>query len=564
MPERQLLEAITNSEHWTEWGRHFGPPSRLSSQIKEATRRYVFATFAYGCGLGPTEAARHLNGTVTADQLAFVDRRHVDIADLRATSADLINLYLQFELVGHWGSGEAAVADGTHFEIYEDNLLAEHHIRYGKTAHPPARSPRISPPDVFQAADALLIEGHKPTIDRVRMRIGRGSPNTIQEHLEVRWTHLGSRLRDIPGREFPELPDRVALARQQLWNEALDAAHETLGEKVTTRERFLVEREEALTVREQQFLEQEQAAIARAAAQEESLALARGQLLAANQQTDRLEVSLQARETETERQRIRTGLLESDAAQLRDKLEVAAAAHQAERTKLDEHQAATEARWLVELDRARQAGKEAAREQERQSKEWRAQVMQLQAEREELKKHLQEARSEVRTLMSERAQLEKRLASATATKGHDKRVTPAKSGNRRAVRSGTGGTADEYASDRSAGGIRHHCSHCSRLLRYQSRSGLGHRANGATRFARSLERCRGKMTDKGDFSPCAVLFQRSLRRYEQFLHGSCRRAVKDLGSRVEQRRPKFGDASRQLGRNSIEMLIRESQPPHGR
>jgi TnpA family transposase len=133
MPERQLLETITNSEHWTEWSRHFGPPSRLSSQIKEATRRYVFATFAYGCGLGPTEAARHLNGTVSADQLAFVDRRHVDTADLRAASADLINLYLQFELVGQWGTGETAVADGTHFEIYEDNLLAEHHIRYGKT-----------------------------------------------------------------------------------------------------------------------------------------------------------------------------------------------------------------------------------------------------------------------------------------------------------------------------------------------------------------------------------------------------------------------------------------------
>jgi TnpA family transposase len=133
MPERQLLEAITNSEHWTEWSRHFAPPSRLSSQIKEATRRYVFATFAYGCGLGPTEAARHLNGTVSADQLAFVDRRHVDIADLRAASADLINLYQQFELVGQWGTGEAAAADGTHFEIYDDNLLAEHHIRYGKT-----------------------------------------------------------------------------------------------------------------------------------------------------------------------------------------------------------------------------------------------------------------------------------------------------------------------------------------------------------------------------------------------------------------------------------------------
>jgi hypothetical protein len=75
-----------------------------------------------------------------------------------------------------------------------------------------SRSPRISPADVFQAADALLIEGYKPTIDRVRMRIGRGSPNTIQDHLEVWWAHLGSRLRDVPGREFPELPERVALA----------------------------------------------------------------------------------------------------------------------------------------------------------------------------------------------------------------------------------------------------------------------------------------------------------------------------------------------------------------
>jgi TnpA family transposase len=133
LPERQLLSALANSEHWTQWSRHFGPPSRLSSQIKEATRRYVFTTFAYGCGLGPTEAARHLNGTVSADQLAFVDRRHVDIANLRAASADLINLYLQFELPRQWGTGEAAAADGTHFDTYESNLLAEHHIRYGKT-----------------------------------------------------------------------------------------------------------------------------------------------------------------------------------------------------------------------------------------------------------------------------------------------------------------------------------------------------------------------------------------------------------------------------------------------
>jgi TnpA family transposase len=133
MPERPVLAAIANSQHWTQWARHFGLPSRLRAQIKDANHRYVLTTFAYGCGLGPTQAARHLQGTVSADQLAFVDRRHVDIADLRAASADLMNLYAQFELPRQWGSGESAAADGTHFETYEDNLLAEHHIRYGKT-----------------------------------------------------------------------------------------------------------------------------------------------------------------------------------------------------------------------------------------------------------------------------------------------------------------------------------------------------------------------------------------------------------------------------------------------
>jgi TnpA family transposase len=133
MPERAVLEAISNTEHWAQWGRHFGLPSRLGPQIKDPRHRYVLTTFAYGCGLGPTEAARHLGGTVSADQLAFADRRHVDIADLRAASADLINLYAKFELPQQWGTGQSAAADGTHFETYEDNLLAEHHIRYGKT-----------------------------------------------------------------------------------------------------------------------------------------------------------------------------------------------------------------------------------------------------------------------------------------------------------------------------------------------------------------------------------------------------------------------------------------------
>jgi TnpA family transposase len=133
MPERTVLEALANTAQWANWPRHFGLPSRLGSGIENVQDGYVITTFAYGCGLGPAQAARHFGGAVTAEDLSFVDRRHVDIADLRAGSADLQNLYSQFELTKLWGTGESAAVDGTHFETSKNNLLSAHHFRYGRT-----------------------------------------------------------------------------------------------------------------------------------------------------------------------------------------------------------------------------------------------------------------------------------------------------------------------------------------------------------------------------------------------------------------------------------------------
>jgi hypothetical protein len=288
------------------------------------------------------------------------------------------------------------------------------------------RAPRISPSDVVQAADALLLEGHRPTIDRVRMRLGRGSPNTIQEHLDVWWAHLGSRLRDVPGREFPELPARVGQALQALWNTALDSAHEALGDTVSTRERSIDDREEALDARTKQFHAQEQATVTRAAALEESLELARDQLVAANRRADHLESTLQGREAECARLRKRTDSLESDAADVRSKLDATVAAHQMERSTLDERHAAAEARWLGEVDRARLAAKEMAKEHERQTKELRTQIGRIQTQRDEVKQDLRQARSELRTATTVRTQLEKRLAVVARVPGSARRTARSK------------------------------------------------------------------------------------------------------------------------------------------
>jgi DNA repair exonuclease SbcCD ATPase subunit len=279
------------------------------------------------------------------------------------------------------------------------------------------RARRISPSDVFQAADTLLQEGHRPTIDRVRMRLGRGSPNTIQEHLDVWWSHLGSRLRDIPGREFPDLPERVGHALQALWNTALDSAHEALGETASTREHFIAERVAAVDEREKQSLEQERLAMARASALEESLGLARDQLLAANRRADQLEISLRGAEDERARLRKRIDALEAEATDFRSKLDATVSANRSERAMLDKRHAATEAHWLEEVDRARLAAKEIAKEQERRGKELRAQIGQMQTQRDELKQGLQEAQSELRTARIMRTQLEKKLAAVARVPG---------------------------------------------------------------------------------------------------------------------------------------------------
>lgn len=73
---------------------------------------------------------------------------------------------------------------------------------------------------------------------------------------------------------------RVAQNLQQLWNEALESAHEVLQGTLLEREQAIVQREQALQSQTQQLTERERAWVARTAALEESLVLARAPLIA--------------------------------------------------------------------------------------------------------------------------------------------------------------------------------------------------------------------------------------------------------------------------------------------
>ncbi|MFS0882885.1 Tn3 family transposase [Metabacillus niabensis] len=125
-----VLDVLADTEHWLNWTRFFGPISGHEARIENSVERYLVNTFCYGCNLGPTQTSRSL-GELDRKQIARINQYHVTNEDLDKSIQYIINAYNQFDLPKHWGDGKRASADGTMWDLYEQNLLSENHIRYG-------------------------------------------------------------------------------------------------------------------------------------------------------------------------------------------------------------------------------------------------------------------------------------------------------------------------------------------------------------------------------------------------------------------------------------------------
>jgi len=125
-----ILDVLGDTMRWLNWGQFFGPLSGHESKLEDEERRQILTTFAYGTGLGPTQVAKSVSG-VSDRQIAFVNQRHITTEKLEATICEVINAYNRFWLPKLWGDAKRAGADGTKWDLYENNLLSEYHIRYG-------------------------------------------------------------------------------------------------------------------------------------------------------------------------------------------------------------------------------------------------------------------------------------------------------------------------------------------------------------------------------------------------------------------------------------------------
>ena len=131
LPERHLLDILHFTHHWVPYSRYFGPPSGSDPKLHDPLARYLLTIFGYGCNLGPTQTARHARQLASARVLGRINAQHITGDKLDAAIRDLVNEYARFRLPFLWGTGKSAIADGTFYELYENNLLGERHIRCG-------------------------------------------------------------------------------------------------------------------------------------------------------------------------------------------------------------------------------------------------------------------------------------------------------------------------------------------------------------------------------------------------------------------------------------------------
>ncbi len=125
-----ILDALSDTEEWLNWTRHFGPISGNDAKLENPTERYLVTTFCYGFDFGPTQTSRSIRG-LDRRQVAFVNQRHVTEENLNEAITTAVNGYSQCELTKVWGLGKSASGDGTKWDLSPQNLMSEYHIRYG-------------------------------------------------------------------------------------------------------------------------------------------------------------------------------------------------------------------------------------------------------------------------------------------------------------------------------------------------------------------------------------------------------------------------------------------------
>jgi DNA repair exonuclease SbcCD ATPase subunit len=271
----------------------------------------------------------------------------------------------------------------------------------------------ITQNDVDRAADALLAQGERPTVDRIRQFLGTGSPNTVTRLLDAWWKALGARLSASAARvALPEAPEAVSALASQLWEQALAAAR-THAEAALEAERT------ALATARLEADARVAAATQAADASDARAAEAAAALLTAHQRLEDRQrlVDQQAQQLADLAQQRDAALgraerLSADAQALRERVEALLRDAEAAREAQASHLRAVEDRAHAEVDRARQEAKERERALQAAEKAHAARVRELEADLAQSRGAGVQAARDLAAEQARRETLEQQLAEA--------------------------------------------------------------------------------------------------------------------------------------------------------
>ena len=210
--------------------------------------------------------------------------------------------------------------------------------------------------DVWAAADLLIAEGLRPTIERVRQKIGRGSPNTVSPMLETWFATLAPRLGMGSTKKagISRLPDSVQQAMLKLWDNALLLAQEAAVADLANAQQALDKQQFDVESRQIDIGNREQLLVQREISIDDALKIARIQIADQALRVEQTQNLLSKREHEI--MTLRTDLMALINARDADQRQSTEDATQRadERRRLEARSTANEHRLLMEIDRERQ------------------------------------------------------------------------------------------------------------------------------------------------------------------------------------------------------------------
>lgn len=248
--------------------------------------------------------------------------------------------------------------------------------------------------EVWAAADALIAAGERPTIERVRLKIGRGSPNTVSPMLERWFATLAPRLGVAASEGQPSekgAPQAVRQALDAVWTAAVAAARDKAEAELASERDRLAQVDKELESHRQQLLERESALAQRGATFEHAFEMLRSQL---RDQAAQLEKA--GRDLEQARNSLANLVQERDVGRRQFDEQLRTLAE--ERQRAEQRTLANERRLLEEVDRARQESKQSTRALEDASQRHVAEKQALERTNAELSTRLHEGQVELATL----------------------------------------------------------------------------------------------------------------------------------------------------------------------